>query len=45
MDYEKAIKYIKDVLENWTAWKEHHQYLAEALKVIVEHADNGGNNP
>lgn len=45
MSYEEAILYIKDVLENWTAWKEHHQYLTEALKAIVEHDDDGGNNP
>ena len=39
MDYDEAVAYIKDVLENWTAWKTHHQGLTEALEVIIQHIE------
>jgi hypothetical protein len=44
MTYEEALVYIRNVLNNWTSWKEHHQTLTEALAVIVKHLDDEGDN-
>ena len=39
MDYDKAVAYVKGVLDNWTAWQGHHQCLTEALKIIINHIE------
>ena len=39
MDYDKAVAYVKGVLDNWTAWQGHHQCLTEALKIIIQHIE------
>ena len=39
MNYDEAVAYVKGVLDNWTAWKEHHQGLTEALEIIIKHLE------
>lgn len=43
MSLEEAVRYIRDVLNTWGSWKEHHRPLVQALEVILRHIDNGGN--
>lgn len=43
MSYDEAIAYVKGVLDHWTAWKDHHHALTEALEVILKHIETEEN--
>lgn len=44
MTYDEAVAYVRKVLIKWSQWSTHHKLLIEALKVILQHIDDGGNN-
>lgn len=39
MSYEEAKEYIRNLLDNWHSWQEHHKTLTEALEVIMKHLE------
>ncbi len=36
MKKEEAIEYLKQVLDRWTSWHDHHYKLVRAIEVLLE---------
>ena len=39
MTKKEAIEYLKNTLETWDAWREHHEKLCRAIEALLEEVD------
>lgn len=42
MTVAEALAYLEGVADGWSAWGDHHRKLVEAIKIVLDEFDKGG---